>query len=64
MGKVTFARFGMNFLKYVLMLNNRWSSLIEFGNDDFVIASIFAGLIFTLSDDIICPRDTMNFSPI
>ena len=63
-GEVTSARFGMNFPKYVTMPKNRWSSLTEFGNGIFVIASIFAGSTFTPSDDIMCLRNTMDFTPI
>ena len=33
----------MNFPVYVIMAKNRWSSLTEFGNGIFVIASSFAG---------------------
>ena len=48
-GEVTFARFGMNFPKYVIMSKSR---------------SIFAGSTFTPSDDIICPRNTMDLTTI
>ena len=63
-GEVTSARFRMNFPKYVVMPKNHWSSLTEFGNSIFIIASIFAGPTFTPSDDIMCPRNTMEFTPI
>ena len=63
-GEVTSARFRMNFPKYVVMPKNHWSSLTEFGNGIFIIASIFAGSTFTPSDDIMCPRNTMEFTPI
>ena len=63
-GQVTSTRFGMNFPTYVIMPKNHWSSLTEFDNDIFVIASIFAGSTFTHSDDIICPRNTTDFTPI
>ena len=63
-GEVTSARFGMNFPTYVIMPKNRWSSFTEFGNGIFVIASNFAGLTFTPSDGIICPRNTMDFTAI
>ena len=56
--------FGTNFPKNVIMPKNRWSSFTEFGNDIFGIASIFAGSTFTPSDDIICLRSTMDFTPI
>ena len=63
-GEATSARFGMNFPKYVIMPKNRWSSFTEFGNGIFVIASIFAGSTFTPSDNIICLRNTMDFTLI
>ena len=61
-GEVTSARFDINFPKYFIMPKNHWSSFTEFGNGIFMIASIFNGSTFTPSDDIICPRNTMNFS--
>ena len=63
-GEFTSARFRMNFPKYVIVPKNLWSSFTEFGNGISVIASIFAGSTFTPSDDIICPRNTMDFTPI
>ena len=54
----------MSFPKYVIMPKNRWSSLAEFGNGTFVTASIFAGSTFSPSDDIICPRNTMDLPPV
>ena len=62
-GEVASARFGMNVPKFVIMPKNRWSSLTEFGNDIFVIASVFVGLTFKPSDDITCSRNTMDFTP-
>ena len=50
-------RFGMNFPRYVVI------PFTEVGNGIFVIASIFTGSTFTLSDDM-GPRNTMDFTPI
>ena len=63
-GEVTSARFGTNFPKYAVMPKNHWSSLTEFGNGIFVIFSIFPGPTFKPSDDIICPRNKMDFIPV
>ena len=63
-GQVLSARFGINFPKYVIMPKNHWSSLTEFRNGIFVIASIFTGSTYTPSDGIICPRNTIDFTPI
>ena len=48
-GEVTSARFGMNFPKCVIMPKN---------------CSIFAWSTFIRSDDIIRPRNTIDFTPI
>ena len=47
-----------------VMPKNHWSSLTEFGNSIFVISSIFPGPTFKPSDDIICPRNKMDFIPV
>ena len=62
--EVTSVKFDMKFAKCVIMPNNRRSSFTEFSNGIFAIASFFAGSTFTPSDDILCPRNTMDFTPI
>ena len=63
MEEVIYARFGMNFPKYVIMHKNHCSSFTEFGNGIVVIALILAWYTFTASDNKICPRNTMDFTP-
>ena len=54
----------MEWLQVVILIQKFQFNVIIYGNSIFVIVSVFAGSTFTPSNDIICPRNKMDFTPI